>query len=156
MSAGDPLTMETISKLKILIVDDAEEVRHDLRTILRLTPDLEVLGEAVNGVEALALAEELRPDIVLMDLRLPGLDGLEATQQIKRNGLAKGVVVLSIYAQEENRARAASAGADAFVEKGTGVETLLATIRQVGESCRLMAGGSEGGAQKVQGPDAIG
>jgi DNA-binding NarL/FixJ family response regulator len=99
-------------------------------------PDLDILGEAGNGIEAVALAEELRPDIVLMDLRLPGLDGFEASEQIKRHNLTRGVIMLTIYGQEENRARAASVGIDRFIEKGTGIEALIAAIRQVGRICR--------------------
>ena len=125
----------TMNKLGILIVDDAEEVRRDLRTVLTLAPDLQVVGEAVNGIEAVTLADDLRPDLVLMDLRLPGLDGMEATEQIKRRGLAGGVIMLTIYGQEENRDRAAAAGVDLFIEKGVGIETLVAAIRQVGRAC---------------------
>jgi DNA-binding NarL/FixJ family response regulator len=122
------------SRLGILIVDDAEEVRRDLRTVLQLAPDLQVLGEAVNGVEAVSMAEELKPDIVLMDLRLPGLDGFEASEQIKRRGLAKGIIMLTIYGEPENRNRAASVGIDLFLEKGVGIATLVSAIQQVGWS----------------------
>ena len=120
-----------MDRIGILVVDDADEVRRDLRTILELTPDLAVAGEATNGLEAVTLAEQLRPDVVLMDLRMPGLDGFEATQMIKRRGLAGAVVILTIYGEEDQRARAAALGADAFVEKAAGVERLLAAIRQV-------------------------
>jgi DNA-binding NarL/FixJ family response regulator len=140
MSAGTSLSEQPRSKLGILIVDDAEEVRYDLRTVLQLMPDLEVVGEAVDGIEAVALAEELRPDVVLMDLRMPGLDGLEATEQIRKRDLAKGIIMLTIYDQPENRARAASAGVDLFLEKGLGVEVLIAAIRHVGRSSLREAG----------------
>jgi DNA-binding NarL/FixJ family response regulator len=119
------------SKLGILIVDDAEEVRRDLRTVLLLAADLEVLGEAVDGFEAVSLAEKLKPDVVLMDLRLPGLDGFEATEAIKSRRLAKSVIMLTIYGQPENRLRASSAGVDFFLEKGTDIQALLAAIQQV-------------------------
>jgi DNA-binding NarL/FixJ family response regulator len=134
MSARDSLSAQPRSKLGILIVDDAAEVRHDLRTVLQLMPDLEVIGEAVDGIEAVSLAEVLRPDIVLMDLRMPGLDGIEATEQIRKRDLAKGIIMLTIYDQPENRARATSAGVDLFLEKGVGVEVLVAAIRHVGQS----------------------
>ncbi len=134
MTTGDSPSEQSSSKLGILIVDDAEEVRRDLRTVMQLMPDLEVMGEAVDGIEAVSLAEELRPDIVLMDLRLPGLDGFEATEQIRSRGLAKGIIMLTIYDQPENRSRAASAGVDLFLEKGLGIEVLISAIRQVGRS----------------------
>jgi DNA-binding NarL/FixJ family response regulator len=149
MCAEEALEAGTTPKLGILIVDDAEEVRRDLRTVLQLVPDLEILGEAMSGVEALALARELKPDIVLMDLRLPGLDGFEATEHIKRHGLAKRVIILTIYGQEEYRARAARVGADAFVEKGTDIKVLLAAIRQIGQSCMDEAGSPIEACQKT-------
>jgi DNA-binding NarL/FixJ family response regulator len=137
-SAGSS-TAQSQSNLGILIVDDAEDVRRDLRTVLQLTPDLEVVGEATDGIEAVALAAELQPDIVLLDLRMPGLDGLEATERIRKSGLAKGIIMLTIYDEQENRARAAHAGVDLFLAKGTSIEALVDSIRQVGLSWREQA-----------------
>jgi DNA-binding NarL/FixJ family response regulator len=141
VSAHDSLTAKPMSKLGILIADDAEEVRRDLRTILQLAPDLLVLGEAINGIEAVAMAESLRPDIVLMDLRMPGIDGLEAAEQIKKRDLAKGVIMLTIYGQQENRTRAANVGVDLFIEKDTEIDVLIASVREVGQSCMQRADG---------------
>ena len=129
--AIEAMKATTSPKAKILIVDDLARVRQNLRTVIQLTEDLEVVGEAVNGLEAVQLAERLSPDIVLMDLEMPGLDGFEATHQIKNRHLAKGVIMLTIHGHDEARGRAARMGVDAFVEKATGVETLLATIRHV-------------------------
>jgi DNA-binding NarL/FixJ family response regulator len=112
-------------------VDDVAHVRDGLRTVLRLMEDIEVVGEAGNGLEAVQLAEQLSPDVVVMDLEMPGLDGFETTRQIKDRHLAQRVVVLTIHAHDHARERAASAGADAFVDKGTGFATLVAAIRQV-------------------------
>ena len=123
----------TMAKIRILIVDDLEHVRQGLRTLLQLTDDLEVVGEATNGLEAIQLAERLEPDVVLMDLEMPQLDGLEATQRIKDRHPGIGVVMITIYDNPGNRERAASVGADAFVEKGIAFEMLLDTIRQVGK-----------------------
>jgi DNA-binding NarL/FixJ family response regulator len=134
MTASESLSEQPKTRLGILIVDDSEEVRRDLRTVLQLMPDLEVMGEAIDGIEAVSLAEKLRPDVVLMDLRLPGLDGFEATEQIRKRGLAKGIIMLTIYDQPENRDRAARAGVDLFLEKGLGIEVLVSAIRQVGRS----------------------
>ncbi len=132
MSCREPVTEKAAARLTILIVDDAEDVRRDLRTVLQFAHDLEIVGEAVNGIEAVALADQIRPDVVLMDLRLPGLDGFEATEQIRRRGLARSVIMLTIYDDPENRARAARAGIDLFLVKGLSVEQLVAAIRQVG------------------------
>jgi len=135
MSLRAPLAAEAEARIRILIVDDADEVRRDLSMVLQLAPDLEIVAEAVNGIEAVALADRLRPDIVLMDLRLPGLDGFEATEQIRKRGLAKGVIMLTIYDEPKNRARAERAGVDLFLAKGVDIGILAAGIRQVGESC---------------------
>lgn len=119
------------TKIRILIVDDLEHVRQGLRTILELTDDLEVVGEASDGLEAIRQAEQLEPDVVLMDLEMPQLDGLEATQRIKAHHPEIGVVMITIHDSASNRERAARVGVDAFVEKGIAFEVLLKTIRQV-------------------------
>jgi DNA-binding NarL/FixJ family response regulator len=123
-------TTDTAAKIRILIVDDLARVRQELGTILQLTRGLEVAGEAANGLEAVRRAEELQPDVVLMDLAMPGLDGIEAARQIKARRLARGVVMLTIHAHPAARARATQAGADAFVEKGTDIPTLVEAIRR--------------------------
>ncbi len=119
------------TKIKLLIVDDLERVRQELRATLQLVEGLEVIGEAANGLEAVRQAENLRPDVVLMDLEMPSLDGFEATRQIKERHLVKGVVILTIHGHHSARERAAQVGADAFIEKGTPIQTLIETIRQV-------------------------
>jgi two-component system response regulator DesR len=123
-------TIDTAAKIRILIVDDLAHVRRELSTILQLTPGLEVAGEAADGLEAVRQAEALNPDVVLMDLAMPGLDGIEATRQIKARGLARGVVVLTIHTHPAARDRAAGAGADAFIEKGTDIPALVEAIRR--------------------------
>ena len=127
----NPTAAKKTAEIKILIVDDKERVRHDLRTALGLMEGLEVVGEAADGAEAVQQAETLSPDVVLMDLRMPGMDGFEAARQIKDRHLAKGVVVLTLYGDKAARERAANVGVDAFVEKGTSIRTLSETIRQV-------------------------
>jgi DNA-binding NarL/FixJ family response regulator len=130
-NATETISVTTKAKTRVLIADDVARVRQGLKEILGLAEDLEVVGEAVNGLEAVQLAEKLGPDIVLMDLEMPVMDGIEATWQIKHRHLAKGVVVLTIHSHNFVREQTAEVGADAFVEKGTAVETLLATIQHV-------------------------
>jgi DNA-binding NarL/FixJ family response regulator len=114
--------------LKILIVDDNRVVRAELRSLLDLTGKIMVIGEAEDGREAVHLAEALRPDIVLMDLEMPDLDGFEATRLIKTQSLARVVIVFTVYGGELNQQKAKEAGADAFIVKGTDLYAILKTF----------------------------
>ena len=114
--------------IRVLIVDDMPQVRQELREVLQLTSELEVVGEAANGLEAIAQAEALRPDVVVMDLEMPDMDGFEATRQIKARGLAEKVVVLSIHAHSDNVQRARQAGVDVFIDKASRYKTLMSAI----------------------------
>ena len=114
--------------IRVLIVDDMPQVRCDLRLLLQLSSELEVVGEAANGQEAILQAEILHPDVVIMDIKMPIMDGLQATSQIKKHKLAKRVLVLSIYSDGEEVQRAIEAGADVFIVKGTPYSTLMKFI----------------------------
>ena len=114
--------------LRVLIVDDMPQVRQELREVLQLTGELEVVGEAANGLEAISQAEALRPDAVVMDLEMPVMDGFEATRQIKERGLVGNVVVLSVHADSGNLERARQAGADVFIDKASRFTTLMSAI----------------------------
>jgi DNA-binding NarL/FixJ family response regulator len=125
------------SKIRILIVDDMARVRQGLRTIIQLTEGFEVVGEASNGLEAIRAAEQLKPEVILMDLEMPVLGGLEATRRIKEEHPEIGVVILTIHGSEEVREQAVRAGSDAFVQKEAPTEHLMAAIREVGTTgCR--------------------
>jgi two-component system response regulator DesR len=117
--------------IEILIVDDREVVRQELRNLLNLSGELSVVGESADGWQAVQKAKELQPDIVLMDLEMPGLDGFEATRQIKSLQLAKTVIIFTVYADEFNRQKALQAGADAFIEKGTDLKILLELFKKI-------------------------
>lgn len=119
-------------KIRLLIVDDLSQVRQSLRTVLSLADDIEISGEAANGLEAIKLAEQLKLDVLLTDLVMPGLDGFTAIRQIKARYPLLGVVVLTLYSDAYTRSNTIRAGADAFLEKGVAIETLLETIRCVG------------------------
>ena len=119
------------AKIRILIVDDMAVVRNSLSTILQLSDDFEVVGEARNGLEAVRAAESIRPDVVLMDLEMPDLGGLEATQRIKEQNPDIGVVIITIHDSARARREAAQVGADAFVGKETETEILFETIRKI-------------------------
>ena len=115
--------------LRLLIVDDVPEVRRDLSLLLSLVGKLEIAGEAANGLEAIQQTETLRPDVVLLDLEMPTLDGYEASRQIKTRWPACRVVVLSVHSYCVARKKAALAGVDDFIEKGA---PLLEILRKIG------------------------
>lgn len=119
------------AKIKILIVDDLAQVRQSLRTILQLSGNIEVVGEATNGLEAIRAAEKLGPEIVLMDIEMPVLGGLEATRRIKEQHPEIGVVILTIHSSAEVREQAMEVGADEFFVKEAPTESLIAAIHQV-------------------------
>jgi DNA-binding NarL/FixJ family response regulator len=111
---------------RVLIADDSARARDGLRALLTIRPEIEVVGEATNGQDAVRLVAECRPDIVLMDLHMPVLDGIQATQLIKQQWPAVTIVVLTMYAVEQSAALAA--GADAFLIKGSAPDRLLAAL----------------------------
>ncbi|MCP4362302.1 MAG: response regulator transcription factor [Chloroflexi bacterium] len=113
----------------ILIADDHLVVREGLRLILSMEDDLEVVGEAANGEAAVRLAGELQPDVVLMDLRMPGMGGLEAIEQILAQWPQMAIVILTTYNEDDLMIRGLQAGARGFLLKDTGRETLFHTIR---------------------------
>jgi DNA-binding NarL/FixJ family response regulator len=114
--------------IRVLIVDDMPQVRKELRILLQLSGELEVVGEAGNGQEAIEQAEHLKPDVVIMDLEMPVLDGLLATQEIKQRSLARRIVILSVHSAPADVERAKQAGADAFVQKGSSYISLIEAI----------------------------
>ncbi len=116
--------------IKILLVDDQSIVRQGLRMQLALEPDLKVVGEAENGEQVLGLAAQLHPDVILMDVELPLMDGITATARLRGADPKCAVVILSLYDDAKTRAAAQAAGAVAFVGKQESSETLLTAIRQ--------------------------
>lgn len=117
--------------IRVLLVDDQPAVRRGLGLRLRLEPDMQIVGEAGSGKEALRLAQALAPDVVLMDVELPELDGIETTAALRTVLPLSAVVMLSIHDDVQTRTRAQAAGAVAFVAKGGTTDQLIATIRQV-------------------------
>ncbi len=114
------------SPVRLLIVDDRLRSREGLQALLATQPAIEIAGEASDGQEALRLVEVCRPDVVLMDVRMPAMDGLEATRRIKGRWPSVKVIILTMY--PVHQAEALAAGADAFLVKGCPAEKLLATI----------------------------
>jgi DNA-binding NarL/FixJ family response regulator len=115
--------------IRVLIADDHAMVRHGLRGFLSVADDLEPVGEAADGAEAVDLAHRLRPDLVLMDLLMPGLDGISATAAIRRELPAVEVIALSGYLEPQMIADALQAGAVGYLLKDTDSEELQRAVR---------------------------
>jgi DNA-binding NarL/FixJ family response regulator len=116
--------------IRLLLVDDQSTVRRGLVMRLHMEPDIQIVGEASTGREALRLARDLKPDVVLMDVEMPEMDGIEATTALRLAVSQSAVVILSIHDDAQTRGRAQAAGAVAFVEKRGATDSLLAAIRQ--------------------------
>lgn len=119
-----------MSKIRLLLVDDHRVVRLGLSALLQSEPDMEVVGEASNGLEAVALVQELKPDVVIMDISMPEMDGLEATRRIKGTCDCQ-VLILTVHAQERYLFPVLKAGAAGYVLKSTVDEELIEAIRTV-------------------------
>ncbi len=115
--------------IRVLIVDDHLVVREGLRSMLETTSDLEPVGQASGGAEAVRLARELTPDLVLMDLRMPGVGGIEAIEQIKAADPGIEIVILTTYDDDDDIVRGLRAGARGYLLKDTDRRTIFATIR---------------------------
>lgn len=113
-------------RVRILIVDDQKPTRQGLRALLALYPEVELVGEAANGLEAIKMVADHQPDVILMDMQMPVMDGLAATRHIKEQWSEVKVIGLTMYSRY--KALAISAGVDAFLIKGCATETLLGAI----------------------------
>ena len=126
-------------RVRLLIADDHPVVRSGLRGMLESQPDFEVVGEAENGVEALSLAQRLSPDVVLMDLRMPEMDGVTATKRIKAARPEINVLVLTTYESDADIFRAVEAGATGYMLKDTPREGLYNAVRAAAGGKPLLA-----------------
>ncbi|MEU4016618.1 response regulator transcription factor [Microbacterium sp. NPDC028030] len=117
--------------IRLLIADDQALVRGALGALLDLEPDLAVVGMASDGAEALRLAEELRPDVCLMDVQMPGMDGVEATRRIREASPGTRILVVTTFARPGYLRSALDAGASGFIVKDTPAEQLAEAVRRV-------------------------
>ncbi|MFE9424641.1 response regulator [Kitasatospora sp. NPDC006697] len=127
--------------ISVVLADDQPLVRAGLRMVISDAPDIEIAGEAGTGAEAVQLARDLEPDVVVMDIRMPVMDGIEATRRIKTGAGQVGVVMLTTFDEDENVYAALRAGASGFLVKDTALEEILAAIRVVAAGDALLAPG---------------
>ena len=119
------------NQISVLIVDDHTIVRSGVRMLLEAEPDIEVVGEALNGVEALELAKLLQPNVILMDITMPEMDGLEATKQIKIRFPQINILVLTMHRSDEYFFEMLKAGASGYILKGAKTSELINAVRIV-------------------------
>ncbi|WP_377268770.1 response regulator [Peterkaempfera sp. SMS 1(5)a] len=119
------------ARIRVLLVDDHQVVRRGLRTFLEVQDDIEVVGEAADGAEGVARAEELCPDVVLMDVKMPGTDGIQALQQLRERGSAVRVLIVTSFTEHRTVVPALRAGAAGYVYKDVDPEALAGAIRAV-------------------------
>ena len=123
----------------IVLADDHQLVRQGLRALLEGESDLRVIGEAGNGLEAVRLVERLNPNVLILDLMMPGINGLEVTRQIKKSSFQTGIVILSMYADEAYVLEALGNGASAYVLKDSNASDLVHAVREVAAGRRYLS-----------------
>lgn len=121
-----PTSSSSTNPLRLLLVDDNPRARHALKALLITHPEIQIVGEAPNGREAIVAVDTTHPDVILMDMQMPVMGGLEATRRIKSRWPQARVIALTLYPDCEEAAR--SAGANAFLVKGCSTEELLSAI----------------------------
>ncbi|MFF1688996.1 MULTISPECIES: response regulator [unclassified Streptomyces] len=127
--------------VRVVLADDQPLVRSGLRVLIADTPDLEVVGEAANGEEAVRLAKEVSPDVIVMDIRMPGMNGIEATSLVTSGPGATRVLVLTTFDEDDHVYGALRAGASGFAVKDMALDDILAAIRVVAAGDALIAPG---------------
>ena len=125
------MTESSLASVRILLVDDHEVLRAGLCALLENEADLKVVGQASTGAQAIALADSLGPDVIVLDLGLPDISGLEVIRAIRQHNTAVGIVVLSMYSRREYVVPAIEAGCDGYVPKSATHTSLLQAIRSV-------------------------
>src|SRR4051794_2146583 len=125
--------------IRVLIADDHPVVRQGLRTFLGVQDDIEVVGEAADGAEAVSRAEALKPDVVLLDLKMPGVDGPTALRELRERGIASRVIVLTSVGERDHVLPVVRAGASGYLYKDVDPQALVQAIRAVHDGHMLFA-----------------
>lgn len=130
-----------MSKVRILIADDHDVVRSGLRALLRISPEFSIVGEAVDGEEAVSLSEKTKPDVVIMDVSMPNLDGIAATRLIKERMPEVKVIILTVHEDEEYAYQILRAGASGYVLKNAGKKDIFKAIESAMSGERFFSPG---------------
>jgi CheY-like chemotaxis protein len=139
ISSDRPLAPQHHQRHQILIADDHEMLRRGVRNTLQTEPDLEICGEAVDGQDAVDKARALRPDLVILDINMPLLNGLVAVRQILRYSPNTKIVIFSVHDSDQTRQEVRAAGAHGFVSKGKDGHDLLRVVRDVLRTNKIQA-----------------
>jgi len=130
--------MQTV---KTLIADDDARFRQRIKELLASEPGMEIIGEAADGHDAVCKARELKPDLVLMDVRMPGMSGLDAARQLKAEMPGLKIIILTLYELEEYKEAAMASGVNHYIVKRSMLDELVPAIRSIGQARSLLHGG---------------
>lgn len=128
---------ELSSSIRVLIADDHQLVRQGIQALLMVAKDIEIVGQARDGVETIKLTQELQPDVILMDIEMPIMDGLKATRQLVAAGSESRVLILSMHEDEEAVRQSVQAGAWGYELKNSSRDELIAAIRSIRQGLRV-------------------
>ncbi len=142
--------LSKMNKIKLLVVDDHPLFRQGVTDAVSLEPDMQVLGQASSGAQGLEMIRELRPDIVLLDVNLPGMNGQQITHQVTQDKIPSRIILMTGYDDAEQALHAALAGAAAFFSKDVEPKALLRIIRDVADG-KFLFGGTVMGERELQG-----
>lgn len=123
--------MDNTKQIRVVLAEDHDRVRQGIRSLLEKTPDVEILAEANNGLEAIRLTKELSPDILLLDVEMPGLNGIEVTRQLKEQGIDVRILILSAYDDQEYILELLDHGVSGYLIKGEAPEHIIAAVHGV-------------------------
>jgi two-component system nitrate/nitrite response regulator NarL len=143
--------MEKQKTTSVVLVDDHESVRRGIRDLLKHTPDIQVIGEASNGVDALKCVQEMNPDVLVLDIEMPGLNGIEVTRRLKRLGSEVRILILSAYDDQEYIQEVLRYGASGYIVKGEAPQWVVEAVRGVARGEKGWV--SSQVAQKIQSGD---
>lgn len=125
--------------MKVLLVDDHKLIRVGLRKLLEAEPGVEIAGEAENGEDALAMTRDLQPDLIVLDVNMPGMNGMEATRKLARMEPRPRILIVSIHSQEPLPARLLEAGADGYLSKDAAADEILNAMKQLRAGRRYLS-----------------